>query len=65
MGINPNGPLYNLTPEVSDIFKNVEKRRSNSSLFHNILLPVVKFSCLSVTIFHFEICGYLRSAKSI
>ena len=39
--------ICNLTPEVRDILKILWKRGAISLLFHNILLPVVRFSCLS------------------
>ena len=42
--------ICNLTPEVRDILKILWKRGeigAISPLFHNILLPVVRFSCLS------------------
>ena len=44
--------IRNLTPEVRDILKIMWKRGeigagAFSSLFHNILLPVVRFSCLN------------------
>ena len=39
--------VYNLTPEVRDILKILWKRGAISPLFHNILLPVVRFSCLN------------------
>ena len=49
-----NKCICNLTPEVTDILKILWKRGeiapkegAISSLFHNILLPVVRFSCLS------------------
>ena len=39
--------IYNLTPEIRDILKILWKRGAISPLFHNILLPVVRFSCLN------------------
>ena len=45
--------ICNLTPEARDIFKTIVEKRRNCSLgvisplFHNILLPVVRFSCLN------------------
>ena len=44
-----NKGLCNLTPEVRIIFKILWKRReiAISPLFRNILLPVIRFSCLS------------------
>ena len=48
-----NKCICNLTLEVRDILKILWKKRRNCSLgaisplFHNILLPVVRFSCLS------------------
>ena len=37
--------ICNLTPEIIDLLKIVWKRRAISPLFHNILLPVVRFPC--------------------
>ena len=42
-----NKCICNLTPEVRDILKILWKRGEIASLFPNILLPVVRFSCLS------------------
>ena len=45
--------MCNWTLEVRDILKNIVEKRRNCSLgaispiFHNIFLPVVRFSCLS------------------
>ena len=39
--------VYNLTPEVRFILKILWKREAISPLFHNILLPVVRCSCLN------------------
>ena len=41
-----NRCICNLTPEVRDILKILWKR-GEIALFHNILLPVVRFLCLS------------------
>ena len=42
-----NKCICNLTPEVRDMLKILRKRGAISPLFHNILLSVVRFSCVS------------------
>ena len=42
-----NKYMCNWTPEVRDLLKILWKRGAISPLFHNIFLPVVRFSCLS------------------
>ena len=48
-----NKSICNLTPEVKRYIKNIVEKRRNyslgaiSPLFHNVLLPVIRFSCLS------------------
>ena len=43
-----NKCICNLTPEVKELLKILWKRvGAISPLFHNILLPAVRFSCLS------------------
>ena len=42
-----NKYICNWTPEVRDILKILWKRGEIAPLFHNIFLPVVRYSCLS------------------
>ena len=43
--------ICNLNPEVRDILKKMWKRGEISPIFHNILLPFVRFSCVTGTRF--------------